>query len=360
MAFQKKGRSAWYVTVREPDTGRVITLKGDSRDDADAKALEYRAKKKRKSKEILPVVASSTPTFRERCTAHLRTLQPNTAKNELYLVNEVYLPILGNKPIDRITAKDLKKIVEKLESKGNKPNTIKRRFNLIRAILNKAVADGLIGSAPVLKVPSGKDAVVMPPTKAEIRRLLDQAAPHIKRAIILAAHTGLRAGRRELLAVTWDNVDFDDEAIRVVSAKKGGLPWRNIPISPDLLPLLKRWHEEDLGHGHIVNYRGKPVGDVKKAWAATKERAGITRRLRMYDLRHAFVTDIMSGGVDLTTAAYLAGHADPRTTAKVYRHVKESDTQNAVKQIGKITDVEDYGADYKCPKSNARDYKHKQ
>ncbi|WP_243545428.1 tyrosine-type recombinase/integrase [Pseudodesulfovibrio tunisiensis] len=337
MAFQKKGSQWWYVTVRERDTGRVLTFKAKTRSEADALALEYRAKKKRKDMGVSPIVGTS-PTFRELAVEHLRMLKPETAQNELYYVNQLYIPLFGHKPIEFFTSSDLRDALKALQDRGLKPNTIKRRMGFLRALLNRAAKNGYIENAPAIPVPCGEDEVIVPPSRNELKRLLEQAPPHLFRAILLAVYTGIRAGKSELLALTWADVDMEAKTIRVTSAKKGGLPWREIPIAPQLFTHLRKWKSEDEANGdvYLIHYKGKHVASIKKAWNAAKERAGITRRLRMYDLRHAFVTNLVSAGVDLTTAAYLAGHADPSTTAKVYRHIQSKDTQEAIQKVGAI------------------------
>lgn len=54
---------------------------------------------------------------------------------------------------------------------------------------------------------------------------------------------------------------------------------------------------------------GKPVKCIHGAWHRTLLRAGIQRRIRPYDLRHAFVTEAIAAGVDIGTVGKLVGHA---------------------------------------------------
>ncbi|MBI9078342.1 MAG: site-specific integrase [Pseudodesulfovibrio sp.] len=353
MAYQRGRSKLWYVSVREPETGRSLRLSAKTEAEAEALALEYRAAKKRGDKSILPIIASKSDTFRDHAIRYLQTLKPDTKKNELYAIN-TYLHVIGHLPLNRLLSIHLQDVVDTLRERGLAQNSIKRRMVTVKAILNRAAADGIIDSVPSYTVSAGKDAVIIPPSKDEIRRLIANAAPHLIRAIIIDAHTGIRAGKTELQAITWDHIDLNSRVIRVESAKKGGLPWREIPISDTLLPHLQHWHREDGGTGHVVHYKGKQVGSMKGAWASAKRRSGITRRLRMYDMRHAFITEIISSGVDITTAAYLAGHASPATTAKVYRHVKTSDTRAAVEKIGGHNGV------HKCPETGLDGHKFSQ
>jgi site-specific recombinase XerD len=80
-----------------------------------------------------------------------------------------------------------------------------------------------------------------------------------------------------------------------------------------LLGLLEPWFEEDLKAGKktgdpVVTFKGKSVVSLKIAWSAAKKRARITRRMRMYDLRHAFATKMLDNGADLKHVSILLGH----------------------------------------------------
>lgn len=72
----------------------------------------------------------------------------------------------------------------------------------------------------------------------------------------------------------------------------------------------------------IVRYKGKQVNSIKTAWKTCKENAEITRRLRPYDLRHAFATYAMDEGADLKDVADIMGHSDVSMVLKHYQHGK--------------------------------------
>ena len=74
--------------------------------------------------------------------------------------------------------------------------------------------------------------------------------------------------------------------------------------------------------GPVIHFHGKPIKSVKKAWRSTLVRAGIQRRLRLYDLRHYFVTKMLEEGADIKALAEVVG-SDPKTLMKHYQHVSE-------------------------------------
>jgi site-specific recombinase XerD len=85
--------------------------------------------------------------------------------------------------------------------------------------------------------------------------------------------------------------------------------------------------------------------------AATLKRAGITRRIRPYDLRHAFVTDAVAAGVDIKTVAQIVGD-DPRMLFEHYQHVATKQKRAAVEALPEIVfTAQNYGK----PKNKEKD-----
>ena len=44
----------------------------------------------------------------------------------------------------------------------------------------------------------------------------------------------------------------------------------------------------------------------------------------LYDIRHTWMNRLLTKGVDALTVAFLAGHSDPSTLAKVYAHLSQN------------------------------------
>jgi integrase len=154
----------------------------------------------------------------------------------------------------------------------------------------------------------------------------------LKTGVHYSYHTGLRPGKEELLRLTWDSVDFINKTLTVLSADKGGLPIRIVPLNSVILDHFGRWYDQDIKAKtrYIVHYKGKQIERIKKGWAAAKKRARITRRLRLYDLRHAFITVLLEGGADLKSVSEIVGHASPDMTMRVYQHVSTDLKRKAV------------------------------
>lgn len=108
-----------------------------------------------------------------------------------------------------------------------------------------------------------------------------------------------------------DRADIQwSEALLIVSARRKGrgAPGRIIPLGPDALDALRDFDR--------VNAYGRFSGRaVLRAWQLACRHV-LGRSVRLYDLRHSFVTGIVRATKDLATAQLLAGHQDARTTRR--------------------------------------------
>ncbi len=148
--------------------------------------------------------------------------------------------------------------------------------------------------------------------------------------MLITRNIGLRPGKEELLCLPWSSVDFFNRTITVVSAKKGGIPLRIVPLNDTIINYLNKWYEEDNGkQKYIVHYKGRQVLRVNKAFTAAKKRARVLRKLPFYSVRHMFITSLLEKGADLKSVAEIAG-SSPEMIMRVYQHVSTNMKREAV------------------------------
>jgi len=230
--------------------------------------------------------------------------------------------------IDRASIKKTKKAGQKQEGRRiRKPisdATISRELTDVKAILNLAAGQDppLISYNPVrdFKKPLPERVDIRPPSMAETRKILKAAPAHLVRFIKLSYYLGVRPGAVELLNLTWDAVNWDTNTIEVLSADKGGMDRRHVPIHEGFKAELKSWWKADKKTGPIIHYKKKPVKSLQTTWENTLTRAGIKRRLRPYDLRHNFITAALEEGADIGAVAAIVG-SSPETLRRHYQHV---------------------------------------
>ncbi len=266
----------------------------------------------------------SSPLFSELATAYLdarkSSITESTFDTMCSKLDRTVLPLLGNLMAHKVNANQLDKYVY-IRKQSVKLTTIHRELSDIRAILNWAVKRKLISSNPMsgLDMPKRDDSLITPPSEAEFNAILTCAVPHIKRAMLITRYTGLRPGR-ELFSLTWGSYDHVNRTLTIVSAKKGGVPLRMVPLSSTIYTYMSQWCDEDGAHGYIISYNGKSVCAIDNGWIAAKRRAGIKRKLPLYSLRHMFVTQLLEKGADVKTVSELAG-STPAIIMKWYQFV---------------------------------------
>ncbi len=130
--------------------------------------------------------------------------------------------------------------------------------------------------------------------------------------------TGLRLS--DAMNLRWTSVSLEENVIRVVTQKKSRPV--TIPLSEAvrhaLLALRKR---PVISEFVFLDEDDKPLTKekVSRKFAMAKAVAGITRRLRIHDLRHTFASTLVSSGVNLKVVSDLLGHTDIATTARYAR-----------------------------------------
>jgi len=135
----------------------------------------------------------------------------------------------------------------------------------------------------------------------------------------LLRDTGIRVG--EALSIRWEDVSLDDgdEQVRVLG--KGGRE-RTVLLhaAPETVRLLRRYKKGTARSGYL--FQGDPrrggsgapldCSSVRYAWNRYCAHAGVTATI--HQLRHAFVTKLVRGGMRLTTVQRLAGRRHLETT----------------------------------------------
>jgi integrase len=189
------------------------------------------------------------------------------------------------------------------------PGSIRREIATLRAALALAERDGWITKAPYVEMPSQPPPRDRWLSRDEVARLYRSAAtPHIRLFVVLAYHTAARAGA--ILDLTWDRVDFErklisyDRAGRQRSNKRRAV----VPINVVALAELQAARSVAVSE-HVIEFRGRPVGTIEKAFARACARAGI-EDCSPHVLRHTAATHMVIAGVPVAEIARLLGDTE--------------------------------------------------
>lgn len=343
MSVHQRKDGRWFVQYRE---GEKLKREFFGRGlDAEKKAIERNNALNLHEYRTGNDERKLSPTFSELANAYLESranyMQPSSLSALLYKLESVISPELGHIQVAQITHYRIDQFVAKRLKAGKKKTTIHRDLTDIQAILNWGVKRKFILRNPLIgyEKPKRDDEIIQPPSQDEIKSILKHSPAHLVRAINICYYTGLRPGVSELLGLKWDDVDLTAGTIFIRSAQKNGLKFRVIPLHPSFCLQLESWKKEDveLKCGFIIHYGGKRIDSLKKSYASAKKKAGVTRRLPLYSLRHAFATTLLQNNADLKATSELLGHSRPDTTMRVYQHVRPELHRDAIRHLPDIS-----------------------
>jgi integrase len=207
--------------------------------------------------------------------------------------------------------------------------TVNRELACLKHMFTMAIQWGKAADNPVkmvklFKEPAGRLRYL---TEEECDRLIDASSGHIRSIVVTAINTGMRLG--EILRLTWDRVDFDQEIITIERSKNDGV--RHTPMNKRLTEELQSVKLESANRYVFSNKSGKPFVDIKNGFLSAQRRAGI-ERCRFHDLRHTFASHLVMNGIDITTVKELLGHKTIAMTMR-YAHLSKEHKQKAVETL---------------------------
>ena len=206
-------------------------------------------------------------------------------------------------------------------------------------------------------------------TSEQIKTLLSYAEETKSKAclfLFLEMFTGARKG--ELLALTWDNVDFDNntihicrnrtgskkEVLNVLTSPKTKNGFRTIPLPPKVMNMLKAEYEQQqqnkllLGQ-HYVTYDydyviRKEDGSIYNPNSINRIINKMTDKLglphcRVHDYRHTVASILFESGAGLSDVTVQLGHGQTSTTERIYIHRQNVANKANMQVLSKTIDV---------------------
>jgi integrase len=260
--------------------------------------------------------------------ARVSDLSGKTRHEILSFLSRYVLDPLGQKPIGDIRMHDWTEIQNRMIAAGAGNRSINTYFRYLNKIWRWAVEQGYVqtnpwtGRTPLKQKKYNIDLV----TLEELRRILAAATPHLAWAIRVCYHTGARPGPSELYALRWEDVDQPNGRIRIPGTKTpGSHRWQYLPgyFMAELKARYEASRENKETSPYIVTFQDRAVASLKVSWGEALRAAGITRNVRMYDIRHFYITHALAGGAAIMDLAERAGHTDATMVVKVYSHMVE-------------------------------------
>ncbi|WP_371414833.1 tyrosine-type recombinase/integrase [Caloramator sp. E03] len=233
-----------------------------------------------------------------------------------------------------------------------------------------------------MKNPCSESKIIIPKNKSEIenkeieifsdeeiKAFKDALKNHrLKCLFLMALGTGMRQG--ELLALKWDDIDFNNCEVRVNKSIKNvkiiasdGTSKREIieqtpktqtsnriiPLPSNLINILKEHKQlqekekKEAGNSYNDNKLvfatgiGNPITtkNLFNIYKSLLNKAGIKHK-KFHSLRHTYATKLFEKGVPLKTVQTLLGHSDISITAEIYTHVMPKEKISAVEKLNDL------------------------
>lgn len=256
---------------------------------------------------------------------------PNTHKR--YIVSsKPLIGFFGKYRLDAITPGLVEKF--KLFRSGEISTAgTNRDLAALRLMLNFAVRHGYVARNPVLGVKfmpegPGSQRIV---SHEEQQRYLAKANPLLRDVAVLILETGMRP--EEVYTIRIENVHLAKGYLLVPSGKTR-FARRNVPLTERAGQVLKHRIAEAKS-AYVFPHRHDPkkaLTTVHKAHEDALQRADVTSRFRLYDLRHTYGSRSAMAGVDLPTLKELMGHSHISTTMR-YVHPTPEHKREAVRKL---------------------------
>ncbi|TVM14542.1 site-specific integrase [Oceanidesulfovibrio indonesiensis] len=231
------------------------------------------------------------------------------------ILQDHILPELCTSEINALNQDDILAVMLPL-TEGKRQSTRNRYMSYLKIMINFGVKHGYCSKNPLQHWQKAKEAPRHPEvTLDDVDAIYQHAAPHVQWALEVMSYTGARPGPSELFAMTWSNIDWSQRMLSYYASKVR--KWVRIPLNDDFFMELAEKHEL-AKTPYIIEYNGKPVKSIKKAFANAVRRAGIEKRVCPYDIRHLFATNALNKGGDLKALSAFLSHSSTKMTADQY------------------------------------------
>lgn len=211
--------------------------------------------------------------------------------------------------------------------------TVNRDLRHLRAALRWAKRRGLIQEAPDFHglfireerkkptiIPDEDFIAILAAVKNPELKLKHRPAGWWRVFLYLSFYLGVRRG--ELLGMSWSDVNFERQEVRVVAGTSKGRKERMVPMSDDLAAILKVWHTESAAKlsDAVLPWPHDSYRSVYADWHAIQDAAGIPADAHYVpkNCRSSCASALIASNVPTVVVKDFLGHANVATTENYY------------------------------------------
>lgn len=296
----------------------------------------------------------------ERYKKKLATTTYNTYNS---IINNHLIPNLGNIPLQQLKPLHIEDYYYQKQNELSQ-RTLLHHHRVLSLALKNAVGWQLIPNNPCdyVEAPKPKKykaTALTPEQSKELLNLVKDTDMETPITLILA--TGIRRG--ELLALTWNDIDFDNKILSIdkslavdeetkeliIKEPKSKSSIRTISLSDGTINILKqhkvKQNEEKLKLGKYYKDNNSvfatPDGSLINPSTFSKKFGNIIKgsnlpHIRLHDLRHTNATLMLKSKIPAKVASERLGHSNTATTLDIYSHVLKSMQEEAADKLDKM------------------------
>jgi integrase len=376
-SMQKRGKDSWLLVVHlgYDQHGKKIrktkTIKTSSKREAEKELAKFCTEVETGayiSPEKMLLSAFVDEWEKTYAQGHL---EANTLKTYRFALKNHILPHLGSIRLNQITTIQINSFLQQLDRKDGKEGDLSANsrlyiYNVLNNIFGRAVAWNLLKESPMKgvirpKLAKKKADIYDEKDLRSLLQALDKEPLHWKILIQFALETGLRRG--ELLALTWNHIDFDQQTVTVsgsliydngtvIKETKNVSSNRKVSLRNEFVTILKNFYQETQERKALLGDRWEekehfyifPNWETGKAlypstptyWFRKFIERHDLKPLRLHDLRHLHATWLILNGVPLKVVSERLGHSKISTTSDIYGHVLPSADQAAAETLNSM------------------------
>ncbi|KRM59105.1 integrase [Ligilactobacillus animalis KCTC 3501 = DSM 20602] len=174
----------------------------------------------------------------------------------------------------------------------------------------------------------------------------------------LLAYSGMRIG--ELVALTWDDVNFADNTISInktLSKNADGQPIihdpktktskRLLDMDVETMQILKRWKVKQASYLLAIGINAMSKSQLVFSnrsnellvttaigrWCKQLLKAGDLPKITLHGFRHTHATLLLSAGASVKEVQNRLGHSDVSTTLNIYTHLTRQDQKETIQKF---------------------------
>jgi integrase len=315
--YKQKGSEVWWASISIPGRSRLRRSTGETDRPAaqrvhdELKAQYWRAVPDARQATWGQAVAAWIDA-KPRSTSELLSLKKFTLAH-------------GDCGLEHVTRESVHKALSFCKTAG----TYTRYRTMIAAILHLAQHAGQLDASPRLATKTDKKAKPRRwLTPAEWELLYNALPTHMRPMAKFAIETGLR--QANVLQLRWDHVDLGRQLVWIDANDAKGGKAIAVPLNDAALAVLqalatqaphkaRRERVARPASPHVFTYCGRPIKEVKTAFATACRKAGI-EGFTWHGFRHTWTTWHMQNGTPSDVLQKLGAWSDPRMVANYAHH----------------------------------------